>query len=476
MPEPRRAALYVDFDNVFSTLAGLDEWAAWNFAASPGRWLSWLAEALPGGPRRLLVRRCSRTPAGGPPRVAGASRPPGPGPPRIYYSRFRSDFVRAGFTVVDCPRLARLKNAADIVMALDIADAIAHPTRFEDFLILSGDSDFTPLLHRLREHDRRALVVTHDASAQAFRAAADLVVPLGDFAEAALTVPTPAEATPTAPPPVAPAAEAIADPGEPEAQRATILAVLRRLVAAAPEPLHLPALGKRIHIECGAWVRQSRFGGAGTLARLIEGAGDLALEAGPGGGWIFDPRRHTPPAAALPESADNPLSRALAELRSALREGQEVPRLGTEELEFVLGRLASLLPLQGGPGGAARAALVSEAVGAGFDVQAKAVDTLVQWLLLARFDWQPAADPAETTGRIGRAFYAALTRQAAASGQQLRPETLAALRDWIGLRPRPAAEEPDVPSPDALIPPPAMPTSEPAPPSTTQDGEPPPAS
>ncbi|RYJ01043.1 MAG: NYN domain-containing protein, partial [Acetobacteraceae bacterium] len=222
MPEPRRAALYVDFDNVFSTLAGLDEWAAWNFAASPGRWLAWLAEALPGGPRRLLVRRCYLNPAGWTEPEAGGSLSRWLGQPRIYYSRFRSDFVRAGFTVVDCPRLARLKNAADIVMALDIADAIGHPTRFEDFLILSGDSDFTPLLHRLREHDRRVLVVTHDVSAQAFRAAADLVVPLGDFAEATLAEAAPV-ATPATPATIAPGAppeaDAIPDPGEPEAQR-----------------------------------------------------------------------------------------------------------------------------------------------------------------------------------------------------------------------------------------------------------------
>ncbi|MFC7689898.1 NYN domain-containing protein [Paeniroseomonas aquatica] len=339
MPEPRRAALYVDFDNVFSTLAALDEWAAWSFAANPGRWLDWLAEALPGGPRRLLVRRCYLNPAGWTEPEAGGGLARWLGQPRIYYSRFRGDFVRAGFTVVDCPRLARLKNAADIVMALDIADAIGHATRFEEFLILSGDSDFTPLLHRLREHDRRTLVITHDASALAFRAAADAVLPLGDFAEAAL-LPEPAGPVPALPavssgahPPAATEPDAVADPGEPEAQRSTILAALRRMVAAAADPLHLPALGKRIHVECGGWVRRSRFGGAGTLAKLIEGAPDLMLEAGPGGGWLYDPRRHEPPALAQAETGNDPLSRALAELRPATAEGTELPRLGPEELD-----------------------------------------------------------------------------------------------------------------------------------------------
>ena len=64
MTEPRRAALYVDFDNVFSSLAALDEWAAWSFAAQPARWLDWLAQAVPSGPCRILVRRCYLNPAG----------------------------------------------------------------------------------------------------------------------------------------------------------------------------------------------------------------------------------------------------------------------------------------------------------------------------------------------------------------------------------------------------------------------------
>ena len=191
-------------------------------------------------------------------------------------------------------------------------------------------------------------------------------------------------------------------------------------------------------------MRRSRFGGAGTLAKLIEGAGDLMLEAGPGGGWLYDPRRHERPSLGQPELADDPQSRALAALRAALGDGQDLPRLGAEELEFVFGRLAGMLPLAGPPGAEARAALVSEAIGAGYDVPARAVDALVQWLLRARFDWQPAPDPGDTAGRLGRAFYAALTRQAAAVGGRLPPETLTALRDWIGLTIRRIAEPPPV--------------------------------
>ena len=39
-------------------------------------------------------------------------------------------------------------------MTLDIADAIEHRTRFDKFVILSSDADFTPVALCLRAYDR----------------------------------------------------------------------------------------------------------------------------------------------------------------------------------------------------------------------------------------------------------------------------------------------------------------------------------
>jgi hypothetical protein len=467
---PLRAALYIDFDNVYSSLAAIDEWAAWSFGSEPARWLSWLEAGAGGSPRRLLVRRCYLNPAGWAEPEHGGSLAAWLQQPRVYFSRFRPALVRAGIQVVDCPRLSRLKNGADMEMALDILDALNHPTRFEEFLILSGDSDFTPLLHRLRAHDRRSLVVTHPLSAQAFRASADAVIPFEDFAEVALAGETategpaearadpPGEARPAGPAPrpaatqqaaPEPAVDATPDPGDPPAQRAAILAMLRQLVAGAADPLHLPALGKRIHLLGGGWVRQSRFGGAGTLAKLIEGAEGLALEAGPGGGWLYDPARHERPSLEQPGFAsglspsliEDPLARLMAELHAAIGAGQDVPQLAPEALDFALRRLAGMLPLEAAPGPEQRAALAAEAIAAGLDVPARSVEALVAWLSRARVDWRAMPDEA-TPARLGRALFAELTRAAAASGARLPPDTLASLRDWIGLVPRPGAEPP----------------------------------
>src|SRR5690348_8203547 len=89
-----KAALYIDFDNVYSSLRQSNEKAAERFAQEPLSWLEWfengshetsleeISEALE---RRILVRRCYLNPS--------------------VYSRFRAYFTRNGFAVIDCPAL-----------------------------------------------------------------------------------------------------------------------------------------------------------------------------------------------------------------------------------------------------------------------------------------------------------------------------------------------------------------------------------
>lgn len=168
-----RTALFVDFDNIFTGLNQLDPAAADVFANRPYQWLAWLERTSAAGnpdlspTRSILVRRCYLNP--------GA------------FGRFRPLFVRSGFQVVDCPALTvGGKNGADIQVVMDILDTLNHPTRFEQFIILSGDSDFTPVLHRLRAHDRVTTVLAVGLSAAAFRAAADTSISEETFVAQAL--------------------------------------------------------------------------------------------------------------------------------------------------------------------------------------------------------------------------------------------------------------------------------------------------
>lgn len=173
MPEVVRCALFVDFDNVYSHLKRTNERAAEKFATDPQLWLKWIENGCraepdtPGaGPvaRTLLVRRCYLNPA--------------------VFGRYRGYFTRAAFSVVDCPSLtSQGKNSADINMVLDMVDALAHPTRFDEFIILSGDADFTPVLIRLRTHDRRTMVLANEMTAAAYTAACDTIIDQDDFIE-----------------------------------------------------------------------------------------------------------------------------------------------------------------------------------------------------------------------------------------------------------------------------------------------------
>lgn len=173
-----RAALFIDFDNVFLSLNQIDRRAGKTFAERPALWLDWLEagrhaalvdEKGKAVPRRILVRNCYLNPSA--------------------FSNQRAFFTRAAFTVVDCPALtARGKNSADIVMAMDILDAIQHPTRFDEFIILSSDADFTPVLLRLRAFDRLTSVLTSAVTAAAFREACDISIDLETFAVEALGV------------------------------------------------------------------------------------------------------------------------------------------------------------------------------------------------------------------------------------------------------------------------------------------------
>ena len=187
-----RTALFVDFDNVYIGLQRLDPVAAEAFATNPAHWLSELESGTdPEGDfsRRFLIRACYLNPS--------------------RFSQFRPNFTRAGFQVVDCPSLTQQgKSSADINLVLDAVDALAAPTHYEEFVIVSADADFTPLALRCRAADRRVTIITASPAASAYRAVADTVITADELADlvthTASTLPVES--------PVAEAAGQVADP------------------------------------------------------------------------------------------------------------------------------------------------------------------------------------------------------------------------------------------------------------------------
>lgn len=158
---PTRAALLVDFDNIYLGLEATEPQLAEAFARHPEHWLDVLhavANLGGGGPRkRVLLRRCYLNPAS--------------------FGRYRTSFVRAGFTVIDCPPLTiRGKTSTDMLIAVDVMKALDHPSNFDEFVLMSGDADFTPLLQEVRLRNRFSTVITAGPMAAALAASCDQVL------------------------------------------------------------------------------------------------------------------------------------------------------------------------------------------------------------------------------------------------------------------------------------------------------------
>src|SRR6185295_18998479 len=104
----------------------------------------------------------------------------------------------SAFEVVDCPPLTSGgKTSADIHMVMDLLDTLSHATRFDEFILLSGDADFTPVLLRLSKHDRRSAILAVGQASVAYKAACDLLIDQDTFLEEAIGA-TPGQATRTA--------------------------------------------------------------------------------------------------------------------------------------------------------------------------------------------------------------------------------------------------------------------------------------
>jgi uncharacterized protein (TIGR00288 family) len=71
------------------------------------------------------------------------------------YSDFKAAMHEAGFELIDIPHVRQSgKNSADIRMVVDALDLCYTKTHVDTFVIISGDSDFSPLVSKLRENNK----------------------------------------------------------------------------------------------------------------------------------------------------------------------------------------------------------------------------------------------------------------------------------------------------------------------------------
>ncbi len=71
------------------------------------------------------------------------------------YRDFKPAMHEASFELVDIPHLRQSgKNSADIRMVVDALDLCYTKSHLRTFVIVSGDSDFSPLVSKLRENNK----------------------------------------------------------------------------------------------------------------------------------------------------------------------------------------------------------------------------------------------------------------------------------------------------------------------------------
>jgi uncharacterized LabA/DUF88 family protein len=76
------------------------------------------------------------------------------------YSEYKREFHEAAIELIDIPqRNYTGKNSADIRMVVDAMDLAASKGHITTFVICSGDSDFSPLVSKLKENDKGVIGV-----------------------------------------------------------------------------------------------------------------------------------------------------------------------------------------------------------------------------------------------------------------------------------------------------------------------------
>ena len=71
------------------------------------------------------------------------------------YKDFKADMHEASFELIEIPHVRQSgKNSADIRMVVDALDLCYTKSHVDTFVIISGDSDFSPLVSKLRENNK----------------------------------------------------------------------------------------------------------------------------------------------------------------------------------------------------------------------------------------------------------------------------------------------------------------------------------
>jgi hypothetical protein len=457
------SALFVDFDNLFISLQNRGPDAARAFGEAPRLWLEWLEDEVetPGFPenemrmRSFLIRRAYASPRA--------------------IQVFRPYFSRSAFQVIECPPLtSQGKNTADIQMVMDILDTITMYPHIEEVVIFSSDSDFTPVLTRLRAHAKRSVVYVNEVTAAAYKAGADELVLEDEFAEmlidyaasnpatsqgqsgngrrfppkagmgkasqarAQAAAPFPMDADQPALPDFAshrvmpPAAQAPPQRQPPGANEllATEMAIsIREFVVGQTAPVPLREIVEKLKERLGPRVEATRFAGAGTISSflrrtVIDGVG-VSLKAP---AVLYDPALVSPDAVAPePQPLMDGVDPALAELARRIGSVTNVPELSPQVYAAVFETLSENLNAHPFSVFHTTKGVRDRLMARGIDLHHRLVSFILRGLEYARHPFA-AGDRADTLARKFRDQVLFLTKGASL---ELSEDEIAFVGRWI---------------------------------------------
>jgi hypothetical protein len=251
------------------------------------------------------------------------------------WSAFDEDrrlLARAQVELIEIPQRigGSRKNAADIKMAVDAIELAYERGFVTTFAIGTGDSDFTPLMHKLREMDKRVIGIGVQSSTSALLPAAcdeflfyDRLPGVEGRAVSSRThrrrpgAAAPSE--PAAPEPVAAtgdheAPEEASTASDPDVS-AMVTSTLAGLARATDGPVRASTLKRAILRKDPTFDEGDQgFRGFGELLRHLENRGVLALAPGTAAG---DPEVAFPENASAEDEAFALLAQTVRDLQAA---------------------------------------------------------------------------------------------------------------------------------------------------------------
>jgi uncharacterized protein (TIGR00288 family) len=109
------------------------------------------------------------------------------------YKDFKAPMHEASFELIEIPHVRQSgKNSADIRMVVDALDLCYTKAHVDTFVIISGDSDFSPLVSKLRENNKMVIGVgVKNSTADLLTANCDEFIYYDDLVRRPIVRPTP---------------------------------------------------------------------------------------------------------------------------------------------------------------------------------------------------------------------------------------------------------------------------------------------